>query len=180
MQSDQIIGKQAGGWNLKIPGLMRCNGFPILKCDQSNGPNRGRLYLNWTDQRNGEHDTDSWLMHSEDGGKNWSEPIRVNQDSGENHQFFTWMDIDQQNGNLYFVYYDRRNYSDNQTDVYGAISTDGGSTFREVRLSDSPFTPSENVFFGDYLSIDVERGIVRAVWPRMDEGKITLWIGGIN
>ena len=78
------------------------------------------------------------------------------------------------------MYYDRRNYSDNQTDVYAAISTDGGSTFREVRLSDSPFTPSEDVFFGDYLSIDIEHGIVRAVWPRMDEGKITLWIGGIN
>lgn len=180
LQSDQIIGTQAGGWNLKIPGLLRCNGFPILKCDQSNGPNRGRLYLNWTDQRNGVNNTDSWLMYSDDGGKNWSEPSRVNQDSGESHQFFTWMDIDKETGKLYFVYYDRRNYSDNQTDVYGAISLDGGATFREVKLSNSPFTPSEDVFFGDYLSTAVDQGIVRAVWPRMDGGKISLWFGGFT
>jgi len=51
------------------------------------------------------------------------------------------MDIDQTNGNLYFVFYDRRTYTDNQTDVYMAISTDGGTNFSNVKISESPFSP---------------------------------------
>ncbi len=31
------------------------------------------------------------------------------------------MDIDQTNGHLYFIFYDRRAYLDNQTDVYMAV-----------------------------------------------------------
>ncbi|MFN5845412.1 MAG: sialidase family protein, partial [Flavobacteriia bacterium] len=118
LAEEQQLHVQHGGWELKIPGMFRANGLPILVSDLSNGLNRGNLYLNWCDQKNGENDTDSWLSVSKDGGENWSEPVKVNQDASKRHQFFTWMTIDQANGNLYFVYYDRRNYDDSRTDVY--------------------------------------------------------------
>jgi hypothetical protein len=86
------------------------------------------------------------------------------------------MTIDQSNGNLYFVYYDRRNYNDNQTDVYLSTSRDGGLTFSENRISNRPFKPSDDVFFGDYLNISAVNGVVRPIWPRMDNGHITLWV----
>lgn len=60
-----------GGWDYVIPGLQRCNGLPVTACDLSNGPNRGTIYANWSDQRNGTNDTDVWLSKSEDGGNNW-------------------------------------------------------------------------------------------------------------
>jgi hypothetical protein len=121
-------------------------------------------------------DTDVWLSQSKDGGKSWSSPVRVNQDDSKKHQFFTWMTVDQSNGNLYFVYYDRRNYEDTQTDVYVSVSTDGGLSFRDVRISTSPFIPNETVFFGDYLNIAAVNGTIRPIWPRMDNGEISLWV----
>ncbi|MFN5785045.1 MAG: sialidase family protein [Flavobacteriia bacterium] len=176
LAEEQQLHVQHGGWELKIPGMFRANGLPILVSDLSNGLNRGNLYLNWCDQKNGENDTDSWLSVSKDGGENWSEPVKVNQDASKRHQFFTWMTIDQTNGNLYFVYYDRRNYDDSRTDVYVSMSTDGGKTFHDAKINDTPFIPNEKVFFGDYLNIAAVNGVIRPIWPRMDEGKISLWV----
>ena len=176
LEEEQQLHVHHGGWDLEIPGMMRANGLPILVSDLSNGPNRGTLYLNWCDQKNGATDTDSWLSVSKDGGKTWSDPIKVNQDDSKRHQFFTWMTVDQSSGNLYFVYYDRRNYSDARTDVYVTMSADGGETFHDVKINDTPFIPNEKVFFGDYLNIAAVDGVIRPIWPRMDEGKVTLWV----
>lgn len=172
-----LVSEQLGGWSFDIPGIFRCNGLPITKCDVSNGTHKGRIYVNWTDQRNGETNTDVWLSYSDNQGASWSEPIKVNQDKTEKQQFFTWMDIDQSNGNIYFVYYDRRNYHDNRTDVFMATSTDGGLTFSEQKISTTPFIPSDKIFFGDYINIAAHNGVIRPIWSRMDDGKISLWVG---
>mgnify|MGYP000152932990 CR=1 FL=1 len=58
LDEDIFINSQPGGWNYNIPGIYRANGLPITCCDISNSPNRGTIYVNWTDQRNGEDDTD--------------------------------------------------------------------------------------------------------------------------
>jgi len=157
----------SGGWDYDIPGIDRCNGLPITKCDLSNSPYRGTIYVNWSDQRNGTDNTDIFLSKSTDGGTTWSAPIKVNDDSGHKHQFLTWMDIDQTTGYLYFVFYDRRNYNDNNTDVYMAVSTDGGQSFTNTRISDSPFIPDSSHFFGDYTNISAYNGVIRPVWTRL-------------
>jgi hypothetical protein len=36
--------------------------------------------------------------------------------------------------------------------------------------------PKSTVFFGDYLNIAAVNGTIRPIWPRMDEGKISLFI----
>ena len=172
--------KQWGGWTLEIPEMNRANGLPILKCDLSGGPDRGALYLNWCDQRNGETDTDVFIKKSTDGGETWSDAIKVNQDDSQKHQFYTWMDVDQSTGFLYFVYYDRRNYDDAQTDVYMSVSKDGGQTFTDTKLSKTPFTPTKSVFFGDYLNISAVKGVIRPIWSRMDDGLITLWVALVD
>ncbi len=176
LEEEVEIEQQYGGWDLNIPGLGRANGLPILKCDLSDGPNRGALYLNWCDQKNGENDTDSWLLKSTDGGQTWSNRIKVNQDGEGKHQFFTWITIDQSTGFLYFVYYDRRNHDDTKTDVYISTSRDGGKTFVDTRISQTPFTPNPDLFFGDYLNIDAVDGIIRPIWPRVDDAKFSLWV----
>ncbi|HKL03252.1 MAG TPA: hypothetical protein VJ911_06230, partial [Cryomorphaceae bacterium] len=90
-------------------------------------------------------------------------------------QFFTWMDIDQTNGNLFFVYYDRRNHPDTSTDVYIAVSKDGGETFIETMVSDSAFQPNNEVFFGDYNNIAAHAGVVRPVWTRLDDKNLSVY-----
>lgn len=174
MDQDFIVTDMPGGWDISIPGIMRSNGFPVTSCDLSGGPHHGTIYINWADQRNGVNDTDIWLIKSEDHGMTWSEPVRVNDDLPGKHQFFTWMAIDQTNGYLYIVFYDRRNYPDRQTDVYLARSTDGGSSFRNIRISESPFTPNSNIFFGDYNNIAAHNDVVRPIWTRLNNGQLSI------
>ena len=173
LNNDIVVTDFPGGWDYNIPGISRCNGLPILKCDTSGGTYNGTLYINWTDQENGTDDTDVWLIKSIDGGETWSNKIRVNNDSPSKHQFLTWMDIDQTNGKLYFIFYDRRNYSDTKTDVYLAISDDGGETFENVKISESPFVPNVG-FFGDYTNISVYDGKIAPIWARADGGHLSI------
>jgi hypothetical protein len=163
------------GWDYHVPGIYRANGLPITVCDLSPGPNRGTIYINWSDQRNGADDTDIWLAKSTDGGNTWSGPVRVNDDGPGKQQFFTWMAIDQTNGYLYFVFYDRRQHDSDLTDVYMALSTDGGQTFINRRISESPFLPNGGIFFGDYTNITVHNGIIRPIWTRLNDGELSIW-----
>ncbi len=180
LNSEIVVDVMPGGWDFTIPGVDRCNGMPITACDISGGANHGTIYVNWTDQRNGTNDTDVWLKKSTDGGTTWSTATRVNNDGAGNQQFLTWMDIDQTNGNIYCVFYDRRNHNDNNTDVYLARSTDGGNTFQNILISATPFVPISTVFFGDYTNISAHNGIIRPIWNRLDGGNSSIWTALIN
>lgn len=175
LPEEKVINDIPGGWDYAIPGIYRANGLPITGCDLSNGHHHGTIYVNWSDQRNGMDDTDIWLVKSTDGGQSWSTPRRVNDDSGVHQQFFTWMTIDQVTGYLYFVFYDRREHDDDQTDVYMAVSQDGGETFINRKISESPFLPNEGVFFGDYTNVTAHNGIVRPIWTRLNNGQLSIW-----
>jgi len=175
LSEELFVTNQIGGWTFSIPGIKRCNGLPIVKVDNSGGENDGRIYINWSDQRNGENDTDVFLIFSDDEGKTWSDVKRVNQDGANNQQFFTWMDIDQTDGNIYFVFHDRRNGKGNETGVYAAYSKDGGNSFVDFPISKNLFLPNEKHFFGDYNNIVAHNGVIRPIWPEMNKGKISLY-----
>jgi hypothetical protein len=179
-EGERVIGSMPGGWDFKIPGIYRANGLPVLQCDLSGGPRHGYLYLNWTDQRNGEDDTDVWFMVSPDGGVTWSNPGRVNNDAPlvKSQQFFSWMTVDQSSGHIYIIFYDRRNYPQSvthDTEVFIAISQNGGQSFKNVRISESPFRPNDGIFFGDYTNITAHQGIVRPIWTRLDQSDLSVW-----
>ncbi|MCI0448254.1 MAG: T9SS type A sorting domain-containing protein [Chlorobi bacterium] len=179
LANDVIAAPQPGGWDYNISGIQRCNGLPITLCDISNGPYRGTIYINWTDEA-GAGDHDVKVCKSTNGGLNWSAPIRVNNDAPGKEQFFTWMTIDKATGFLYCVFYDRRNYTDNQTDVFLARSTDGGNTWLNERISTTPFTPTSSVFFGDYNGITAHNGRVRPIWTRLQSGSLSVWTALID
>jgi len=174
LEEDIFIDALPGGWDFTVPGIYRCNGFPVTACDLSESPHRGTIYVNWSDQRNGDNDTDIWLAKSTDHGQTWSAPIRVNDDGPGRQQFFTWMTIDQANGALYFVFYDRRNYGDNRTDVFMAVSQDGGESFINFKVSASPFTPREEIFFGDYTNVAAHNNVVRPIWTRLHNAELSM------
>ncbi|MEQ8302477.1 MAG: sialidase family protein [Cyclobacteriaceae bacterium] len=175
IRNDLLITEQKGGWDMDIPGLGRCNGMPIVYVDNSATKFEAVVYVLWADQENGENDTDIWFTRSTNRGDNWSAPIRINQEQNASHQFMPWMTVDVTTGYIYVVYYDRRDYMDNQTDVYLAYSIDGGYTFSETKISESPFTPTEDKFFGDYNNISAHKGVIVPVWTRMDNGKTSIW-----
>jgi hypothetical protein len=180
LDEEIIIRPHISGWDISIPGIYRCNGMPVTVTDLSGGPNHGTIYVNYADQPESEDDTDIFLIKSTDGGNNWTEPVRVNDDPAGRHQFFTWMTVDQITGYLYCVFYDRRNYTDSKTDVYLAVSKDGGESFENILISESPFIPSAGIFFGDYNNISVVNNMVRPIWTRMDNSSRSIWTAIID
>lgn len=180
LAQDVVVADQPGGWTFDIPGITRCNGMPVLVCDLSDGPHRGTLYVNWGDQRRGENDTDIWVAKSTDGGRTWSKPRRVNDDKKGKHQFLSWLAVDQTTGHLYCVFYDRRAYADERTDVYLAVSREGGKKWENLKISDSPFDPTKFVFFGDYNHISAHAGVVRPIWTRLEKGVLSVWTALVN
>lgn len=168
LQNDIFIDKQTLGWDYTISGLSRCNGLPILDCDRSNSIHKGTLYVNWSDKRNGANDADVFVSRSLDGGSNWSAPIRVNNDLAGRENFMSWLTVDQSNGDVYVLFYDRRNHNNDSTDVYLARSIDGGITFTNYKVSETPFLPISTFFFGDYVNISAVKGMVRPIWTTMN------------
>lgn len=162
-------------WIYVVPGMQLTPSFPVISCDRSNGRYRGVIYINWSDNRNGASDSDIWVVKSMDGGKTWSAPKRVNDDPKGKQQFFNFLTVDPITGFVYIAYYDRRNYNDNRTDVYLAVSLDGGTSFENMKISDTPFIPYSTVFFGHYLGISAHDNHVFAAWSRQDNGKNSLW-----
>ena len=185
LKEDLRVAQIAGGWDCVIRGFNRANGMPVTRVDRSNGPHAGRVYVNWTDNRNGPDDQDVWVVYSDDGGTTWTAPIRVNDDPAGAQQFFTWMDVDDITGFVHIVFYDRRKaaakYSDPSikpswnTEVYVASSYDGGDTWRNLLVSEKSFRPQEKMFFGDYNNISAYDGRVRPIWTRNDKGILSIW-----
>ncbi|MCX6258779.1 MAG: sialidase family protein, partial [Bacteroidia bacterium] len=169
-----------GGWDFSVRGIFRCNGLPVINCDTSHSKYFGNIYISWSDQRNGDDDTDIWLTGSSDGGTTWTEPLRVNCDETSSQQFFSSMTIDQATGKLYIVFYDRRNYPDEMTDVYLAVSEDGGRSFFDFRISSDSFRASSDSFIGDYIGLTAYNGIIRPVWVRLDGNEQSLWTALVN
>ena len=182
LQNDVEVATQPGGWDFAVSGTQRANGMPITVCDHSGGEHNGSIYINWSDQRNGANNTDIFVSKSIDGGITWSSAVKVNTDTTQRQQFFTWMSIDQTTGYLYFVFYDRRNYAANSdsTDVFLAVSKDGANTFQNIKISSSAFVPSSQSFFGDYINISSHGGMIRPIWTRMDNGNTSVYTAIID
>jgi len=90
------------------------------------------LYIAWEDGRNGEvYNKDIYFAYSLDGGKSWSQDIRVNQDpiTATANQGSPALVFDRASSTLYAIWQDNRagNY-----DIYLARSTDGGNTWEET------------------------------------------------
>lgn len=177
---DKIIATQEGGWVQEFEQLFRCNGMPFLVADNTEGKYKNRLYVVW-----GEYlknlKGEIKLKYSDNGGETWSNEITVNSVS-KGDQFLPHIAVDQTDGTIYVVFYDRRNSPNNlATDVYVAYSTDGGNTFINKIITSKPFfTPGLKVFFGDYNAIAANSGIVRPAWTAVENSKMIVQTALLN
>ncbi len=143
-----------------IQTLDRANGFPQIAID----PHSQKLFVTWSDYRNG--DLDIWCSTSTDGGKKWSEAVRVNNDPVHDgaDQFFQWLAVDPVDGVASVVFYDRRGDPTGRSQtVTLARSTDGGQTFQNYAWTSEPFEVHD-VFFGDYSGLAAYGGRVYGAW----------------
>jgi hypothetical protein len=168
---EKILTETPGTWDFNVKGIFRCNGMPMTCVDLSPGPNRGAIYVSWTDLRNG--DPDVFVISSRDGGDTWCNPVRVNDDPKGNgkEQFFTWMAVDPVDGAVNIVFYDRRDSDDAKTGLTLARSIDGGKTFVNHKINQEAFACQKRVFFGDYIGIDAYGGRVVAMYMHFVDAK---------
>ena len=150
-----------------VQTLERANGFPQIAID----PSHGKLYVTWSDYRNG--DLDIFSASSTDHGRTWSAPVRVNNDALHNgaDQFFQWLAVDPTDGAVNVVFYDRRRDPANRKQaVVLARSTDGGRKFANYAWTENLFEAG-GVFFGDYTGLAAYGGRVYGVWAEKPEGQ---------
>lgn len=168
-----------GGWDIKVKGIYRSNGLPFLVCDNNpNSPYAGNIYICFGDEK--DNDKNIWLLRSKDGGKTWDQRIKINNDTTTKDQFMPAMTIDPVTSYLYILFYDRRDTKDDYTDVYLAVSKDGGSTFKNYKLNEKSFNPLAFVFFGDYIGISAYNGIIRPVWMELHGVNLSIYTALIH
>ncbi len=147
-----------------IQGVTRANGFPQIAIDPRGKGHRGKLYITWSDYRNG--DLDVFCSSSKDGGRKWSDATRVNDDAMHNgaDQYFQWLAVDPADGSVNMIFYDRRGDPKNQKQIVVlARSQDGGQSFKNYAWTGEAFDPG-GVFMGDYNGIAALNGRVYGVW----------------
>jgi hypothetical protein len=136
--SDSTITPMIIPFDTGIPSIKvrRALVYPSIDVDRGNGAHRGRLYCAWTDQANQSQafvdgaETDIFFAFSDDGGLNWSSPLRIADDVVGADQFYQWLSVDPTDGSVNISWYDTRNdAAKRKTDVYFARSTDGGLSF---------------------------------------------------
>jgi predicted amidohydrolase len=125
------------------PNFERLNSSPSLAFDDETR----RLVLAWSDQRDREPDTNIFYTTSTDGGVTWSAPARLDDgddsfdpDTGVRSR--QWQpDVTARGGRACVAWQDDRL---GNSDIFAALSTDGGATFAaDERVDDSSTGPSE-------------------------------------
>ena len=164
---------------------MRVNSFPVMAVDISNGPNRGNIYIVWTNigvpGTNSGTNKSVYLIRSTDNGSTWSTPIRVNQGTFADgkESYMPWISCDSETGTLSVIFYDDRNMTTNTAcETWVAYSVDAGNTWTDFRVSDVSFTPTPisglaSSYMGDYLGITSKGGRVYPCWTDTRGG---LWM----
>ena len=112
--------------------------FPVMAVDRSSGARRGWIYIVYAETTSTKPDI--FLIRSTDAGSSWSSAQKVNQDTSGKDSWQPWVSVDQATGDLYVVYYDSRNFPNNDSaQVYISSSTDGGVTFEDILVKRCSF-----------------------------------------
>jgi hypothetical protein len=174
LNNEILASNQIGGWLSTFS--------PVITCDLSNSSYSGNVYICFSDLRNGVNDRDIWLIKSTDKGDHWSVPLRVNNDSPGHAQTLPWICVDEVTGYVWIVFYDGRNYpTGSRYDTYVARSTDGGSTFQNVKVSNSSTSTLTGFWLGDYIGISAYNNKVRPIWTTsVGMGNSNLWTAIID
>jgi subtilisin-like proprotein convertase family protein len=172
------------------PYGIRMNSFPRIVVDKTGGPRNGWIYVA-ASQRNlapAGSDADIVLFRSSNGGTNWMPPVRVNQDPLNNGklQFFNAVAVDD-SGGVNIIYYSNTNTASDSAEVIVARSTDGGSTFTEIILSDHRFRPKSinlggiaSGYSGDYIGITAKGDKIHGIWMDDITGVYQAWHASIQ
>ena len=184
-----VVGLEDGSndYPINADGRQTLTGYQLRVDSAGNivaGPS-GTLYLTFSDNRNGIHDTptpvtnvDVFVMSSTNGGATWTNPALV--DSGGGDQWFPWVEVNPVTGKIGIAYNDRG--SSNGTYYNAAIAEGLPGSFVRTTVSTASSDPvhSESfqaeipgcemcaTFHGDYVNLSYgSDGHANIVWTDM-------------
>lgn len=154
-----------------------------LAFDRSGGPFTGRVYAVYTDEiPAGSGNTDIFLRYSDNQGITWSNPIRVNDDTGANSQFLPRVSLDNTTGKVAVSWYDSRNdlgtggagdvdgVPNNDAQFFATVVTpqiDGLKVASNQQVSagvSSAADANSTIDLGDYTGLDFYNGVLHPFW----------------
>ncbi len=153
--------------------------FPSLAVN----PTNGEVYVVFASNPPGVDQSDVYFVRSSDGGRTWSEPVRLNDDRTPNDQFLPALAV-APDGTIAAIWYDRRHDPENlKIDVYMAVSTDGGRTWlpnkrvTTVSFGVPPLGPNFDrvrpCYMGDYIDITADARNFYLAWGDNRERGLT-------
>lgn len=129
-------------------------------------------------------DADIVALHSNNGGQNWSPPLRVNDDPQGNGkaQDMVWGAYNQK-GDLVVTWRDRRSASANGFwdagyDFYYATSNDNGQTFSKNYKLSTQFVPFDSVLTAngnDFMSCAFHADTLYTLWGDNRSGRMNIY-----
>jgi len=168
----------ASGW-LPVEGIDSGRSYPCpqLALDRSGGTYEGRLYYTFTAygiDTLEQSTLDIYLSYSDDEGVSWTDPIIVNDDLGERHNYYSSIAVNEE-GTLVLAWYDRRNDLNNQslTEYYMAYSEDGGANFEQFPVTERRSNAESSQLSNGGFGIGEYNEVVTA-----DEFLIPFWADG--
>jgi hypothetical protein len=142
-----------------VKGNIRTNGHPQAATDLTNGPYKGYVYLSYAANPPGPDIANVYVARSTNSGLNWNYPVLINDDGTTTDQWMSDVSVDDA-GRVWVFWYDSRNDASNiLTEIYGAVSTNGGATFSpNFKVSNQNFNPNtikqyqgtDHYYIGDY------------------------------
>ncbi|MEE9554148.1 MAG: T9SS type A sorting domain-containing protein [candidate division Zixibacteria bacterium] len=182
---DDVLLADINTGSTQINGEILVFPYPALASDVSLiSPYLGNVYVAHMD-RNGS-DMDIFFMSSNDGGENWSETVRINDDPEHNgaDQFHPWITVDE-GGVIHAIFYDRRLDDENLLfDLFYTRSDDAGQTWSEnERITDVSSDPSNARLaglIGEYIGLSATQGEVQMVWTDTRNGNQDVYSGHMS
>jgi hypothetical protein len=188
-----VAGMEDGSrdYPLNVDGSQTLTGYQVRVWGAGNvvadPTHNGRLYLTFSDNRNGVHDADDpvtnsdvFVVTSNDRGEHWTSPSLV--DRGRGDQWFPWADVNPVNGKVGIVYHDRGNA--NGPTYNTALAQGRPGAFTKTILNTAPSDPTMSeyfqagdpacefcaVFHGDYIGLAYGKdGHANATWTDMSD-----------
>ena len=146
-----------------------------IAIDSSGGPTHGNIYAVCSVDRRGPDPLDIMFSRSEDGGTTWTPGVRVNDDVGDNWQWFGTLDV-APNGRLDIVWNDTRNSGQgNISQLFYSSSDDAGDSWSTNESLSPAFDshvgwPNQNKL-GDYYDLSSDRVGANLAWAATFNGE---------
>lgn len=156
------------GWRHTVKGSVRAEAYPVIEANLAEGPYKDDIYVVWA----ADNPPNIYFSKSTDNGDTWSD-AKIITETSENDQWWPWLGVDPESGDLAVMYLDSRNDPENiLTECYVSYSQDGGETWIDRKASSAQFDVRRNpfqdrAFAGDYSGLDFRNGIIYPSWVDM-------------